>query len=228
MQGAFAGMLTSALPSAYNGVIIREVDCAMVIAALVFSMSLDNVVIGMAYGLKRIRITLLQNLIIAVITSLGTLISMLIGKTIAQLLPLEAMNYIGPGILILLGLYFGVLSVVQKHVPPDDQNVSAKNIDTMTQYAEKSDRDQSGSIDSREAALVALGLTLNNIGAGIAASIMSLSIVLTVVSTFAMSVVFLQIGLYLGNGIFSRMLGKYAPMISASIIIALGIYEMLA
>jgi len=50
---------------------------ALFISALTFSLSsnLDNMVIGIAYGINKVRIGIISNLIIAFITSTGTFLS---------------------------------------------------------------------------------------------------------------------------------------------------------
>lgn len=46
----------------------------LILSALLFSLSsnLDNLVIGIAYGIKKIRIDTTANLIVALVTSTGT------------------------------------------------------------------------------------------------------------------------------------------------------------
>ena len=46
--------------------------CLISSILLAFSASLDSLIIGIAYGIKKIRITLSINIIIALIVTLGT------------------------------------------------------------------------------------------------------------------------------------------------------------
>ena len=73
---------------------------------------------------------------------------------------------------------------------------------------------------------VGFGLAFNNIGTGIAASAAGVKILQAAVCTFLFSILFLILGVYLGDRIFGRVLGKYAPLISGILLIALGIIEL--
>ena len=55
----------------------------LIILSLALSSNLDNIGVGLAYGTRKVRLPFLSNLIVAVITSCGTLITMLLGKDMA-------------------------------------------------------------------------------------------------------------------------------------------------
>lgn len=197
------------------------------LSALLFSLSsnLDNIVIGIAYGVKKIKIGKTANFIIAIITSIGTFLSMSVGKYISTFLPNYIANLLGAVVIILLGLYFIIQSVVKLAKNTKAKELSLKDISDMVEYAEKSDLDKSGDINIKEALLVAFGLTFNNLGTGVAASITGVNIALTVASTFLISIFTIIIGQALGNHVLGKLLGKYAPLISGILLIALGIIE---
>ena len=199
------------------------------LSAAIFSMSsnLDNFVIGIAFGIKKIKIGFLPNLLIALITVTGTVASMYVGKIAASFLPRALTDLLGASIIILLGLYFVLQSFSnllnrKKRI----RSVALKDADSMIDYAQDSDKDVSGSIDIRESAAVGFGLAFNNIGTGIAASAAGVKILQAAVCTFLFSILFLILGVYLGDRIFGRVLGKYAPLISGILLIALGIIEL--
>ncbi|NRV14874.1 putative Mn2+ efflux pump MntP [Clostridium beijerinckii] len=85
----------------------------LILSALLFSLSsnLDNLVIGIAYGIKKIRIGTAANLIVALVTSTGTFLSMLLGIYVSKFLPSFLSNSLGAGIIIILGLYFVIQSI---------------------------------------------------------------------------------------------------------------------
>ena len=72
---------------------------------------------------------------------------------------------------------------------------------------------------------LALSLSINNLALGIGASISGISIILTTILTFVFSVITMIIGLKLGSRYLSKIFGEYSPLISAVIIIAMGIFE---
>ena len=198
------------------------------LSAIIFSMSsnLDNIVIGIAYGIKKIKIGLFANLLISCITVTGTVLSMCAGKLITECLPNTITNLLGSGIIILLGVYFVLQSLAnllnrKKRI----RSVALKDADSMIDYAQNSDKDVSGTIDPKESIAVGFGLTFNNVGTGIAASAAGVGILATVICTFLFSVIFLFLGIYLGDKIFGKILGKYAPLISGILLIILGVLE---
>lgn len=197
------------------------------LSALLFSLSsnLDNVVVGTAYGLKKIKIGIIANLIIALITSTGTFLSMSIGVYISRFLPHYIANGFGAGAIIILGGYFVIQSIIKLINSKSSKELALKDITDMIEYAEKSDLDNSGDINIKEAVLVAFALTFNNLGTGIAASITGVSIEFTVIFTFIFSILTIMIGEIIGNNVLGNFLGRYAPLISGILLMILGIIE---
>lgn len=200
---------------------------ALILSALLFSLSsnLDNIVVGIAYGIKKIRIGTIVNIIIAVITSSGTFLSMSVGAYIAKFLSRSIANDLGAIVIATLGIYFLSLSIIKLLNNTKSKELALKNVNDMMEYAEKSDLDKSGDISIKEGIFVAFGLTFNNLGTGIAASITGISIQYTVVFTFILSAISIILGEALGNHILGKVLGKYAPLFSGILLIILGIIE---
>lgn len=202
---------------------------AVFLSALLYSLSssLDNLVIGIAYGVKKIKIGITPNLIIATVTSIGTLISMSVGKFISGFLPTSLTNMLGAVIIMLLGLYFLIQSIL-KLIPKSYSNsLALKNVDEIMDYAEKSDSDNSGTLNIKEAFVVSLGLMLNNLGTGLAASITGVNVSITVICTFILSIALLMLGKSIGHNVLGSICGKYAPLISGVLLIILGIFELI-
>ena len=112
------------------------------LSAVIFSMSsnLDNFVIGIAFGIKKIKIGFLPNLLIALITVAGTVASMYAGKIAASFLPRGLTDLLGASIIILLGLYFVLQSFSnllnrKKRI----RSIALKDADSMIDYAQDSD-----------------------------------------------------------------------------------------
>ena len=200
-----------------------------ILSALSFSLSsnLDNVVVGIAYGIKKVKIGIIANLIIALVTSLGTLLSMLAGVYISKFLPHSVANKLGAVVIIILGVYFIIQSIIKLVNNTKSKELALKNITDMIEYAEKSDLDSSGDINIKEALIVALGLTFNNLGTGVAASITGVNIQLTVISTFILSFCTIIFGRAVGNHVLGEIFGKYAPLLSGLLLILLGFIEFI-
>ncbi|WP_143317871.1 manganese efflux pump [Clostridium sp. HBUAS56017] len=202
---------------------------ALLLSALLFSLSsnLDNVVVGIAYGIKKIRIPIIANLVIAFITSTGTFLSMYLGLYISKFLPNYISNILGAGAIIMLGGYFTIQSIIKLIYARNSKDLALKDITDMIEYAEKSDLDKSGDISIKEAIFVAFSLTFNNLGTGVAASITGVSIQFTVIATFIISILTIVFGQTIGNHVLGNLLGKYAPLISGILLITLGIIEFI-
>lgn len=200
----------------------------MILSVLLFSISscLDNVLVGTAYGIKKIKIGIIANLIIAVVTTTGTLLSMSFGLYISKLLPHFVSNILGSGIIIILGMYFVIQSLIKLFIQSKSRVLALKDLSDMFDYAEKSDKDKSGDINMKEALLVSFGLTFNNIGAGLAASITGVNIYFTVIATFIISILSIIVGEAIGSHLLGKFLGRYAPLIAGMLLIILGIIEM--
>jgi putative sporulation protein YtaF len=202
---------------------------ALILTALLFSLSsnLDNVVVGIAYGIKKIKIGIIANLIIAVVTSTGTFLAMSFGAYITKFLPNSVANDLGALAITILGVYFVTQSIIKLNRTTSSKELALKDINDMIEYAEKSDLDSSGDINMKEAIIVAFGLTFNNLGTGVVASITGVSIFFTVIATFILSILTIIFGEAVGNNVLGKFFGKYAPLISGILLIILGIIEFL-
>ena len=78
------------------------------LSALLFAVSanIDCLAIGLSYGIQSVKIDARSNLIIAVISTAGTLLSMLLGEPLAALCSADTANRIGAVLLILIGCGF--------------------------------------------------------------------------------------------------------------------------
>lgn len=200
----------------------------LLLSALLFSISsnLDNVVVGIAYGIKKIKIGIIANLIIAVVTSTGTFLSMSLGLYIAKFMPQSVSNVLGAGIIVILGIYFVTQSLIKLFRHANSEKLALKDLTAMLEHAENSDVDKSGHIDKKEAFILALGLTFNNLGTGVAASITGVNIFFTVITTFIISILTIILGASIGKNVLGRFFGKYAPLIAGVLLIILGFIEM--
>jgi putative sporulation protein YtaF len=202
-----------------------------IFSTLLFSLAanIDNFTVGIAYGVKKIRIGISSNILIAVISGIGTFISMSIGYLISRFISSNISNVLGSFILIGIGLWFIKDFFSKKTISQTNSLNSDSELGKYTEILDnpsKADKDHSGSIEIKESITLALALTINNFGLGIGASITGLNIILTTTFTFIFSILTIILGCYLGNSYFSKLFGKYAALFSGIIIVILGIYEI--
>jgi len=190
------------------------------ILLLAVSSNLDNLILGITYGIKKIHISMASNLIIALITFGGTWLSMLFGEKLAVYVPLAVSNTIGAGVVIIIGIY-NLVKYLQ----------GAKGGQTKGQWPmkkpERYDKNSNNQIEYQEAAALGAALSINNIALGIAASISGVNAMPTAVAAFCCSIIFICMGNMLGSGLLSKTVGRFAEPIGALGIIALGICELL-
>ena len=188
-----------------------------ILSSLLFAISAntDNFVVGLSYGIKKIRIARVSNLIIALISLVGTILSMSLSKVILNYIPEFLASLIGSSILILLG----VLTIAKPLLKRDS--------DSILDNPEKADKDKSLNIDAKESIALGLALTINNVGLGIGASFAGLNITITALFTFVLSLLAIVVGFSLGSYYLSELFGKRATIISGLLIIALGLFEIL-
>ncbi|MPQ44104.1 sporulation membrane protein YtaF [Clostridium tarantellae] len=187
-----------------------------IISILLFAIAsnLDNFAVAVSYGMKKIKIEIVSNLIISFISALGTFLSMYLGMIILKFINNKITNILGATILILIGIYF-IADYFYK-----------RDKETLVKYPEKADKDNSKVIDTKEAILLGIGLNINNLGTGIGACITGLNIYLTTFIVFISSFVFIVLGYILGNKLLSNLFGKISTLISGILIIILGLYEL--
>jgi len=93
----------------------------------------------------------------------------------------------------------------------------------MLSHPEAADTDHSGSIELKESIALALALTLNNLGVGIAAGVAGLNIWVTTIFTFLFTFFSMKLGSAFGQSYLAVWLGKYASLISGCVIFLIGL-----
>ncbi|MCI9143145.1 MAG: hypothetical protein HFH87_11080 [Lachnospiraceae bacterium] len=202
----------------------------MYTASLLFgiSASLDALLVGISYGIRGIRIRFWQNMLISVITLLGTCLSVGLGHRLAAFLPRTVGNCAGSLILILLGLYY-----IIKWMLPSLKERSQKPPELQMQTTPSANSNPSGNhaapftpgLKLPEVFALSLTLSLNNLSAGLSASLAGLALFPTAVATFICSVLFLYSGNGLGGNPVLRLAGRTADPLSGILLIGLGLIQ---
>lgn len=175
-----------------------------IISSFIFALSvnIDSFILGMSYGIRKVHITFLQNLLISLISFAGTFLSLSLGSRILTLLPASLAGYIGSGILLLLGIFYIVKPLLR---PSAD--LHAESLRMTLPY--------------REIFLIGTALSLNNIGIGIGASMSGILLLPTVIITFLISVLLLPAGNHLGSTSLLRLSSRYADLLSGLMLLLL-------
>lgn len=195
----------------------------MHIASLLFgiSASLDSLLVGISFGLRQIRILLWQNLAISLVTLLGTCLSVGLGHRLAALLPGNLSVYAGSLVLILLGLYY-----ISKWAMTLFRGQRAAKAPVRTTKYREQDSEPVPCLSLSEVLTLSLTLSLNNLSAGLSASLAGLALVPTAIATFVCSVLFLSCGNRLGSHPALGLIGRAADPLSGALLIGLGMIQL--
>ncbi|MCI8701985.1 MAG: sporulation membrane protein YtaF [Turicibacter sp.] len=196
------------------------------LAILLFSASVtcDNLIIGLSYGARKIKICFLSNLIVGLISCLGTLGGMYIGNLFDGFCVGSIAQYIGSALLFLFGIYMFYQSFRKHLKTKNDREI----LDDAANVAEQFDMDHSKSIDLREACMLGFFLCINNFGLGIGAALTGLNIYLTSITCLILSIFFIELGCRLTYNLLSQNTVKYAEYVASIMIILLALYQLIS
>lgn len=181
---------------------------AILIAAV---SNLDNLGVAVAIGIRGTRISAIPNLIIAAATMAGTAAAMSSGSALSKLVPSSTAASLGSVIIIAVGA-----GTILASLGP----VRAPERLPMLGHAP---RLRSRGISHREALLLGVALSLNNIASGIGAGVAGIPTLATTLLAGAFSL--LCVG---GGSLAGRVLGRplperRAPLVSGLALLAVGI-----
>ena len=175
------------------------------------SANIDNIPIGISYGIKKIHVTFLQNIFISIFTAIATFTSMQIGKNVLNFFDIKLANLVGSILLIILGtiplakLFFKR----KKRSYEDNAFYSSKAL-----------------ISIKEIIFIIITLSINNIATGIAASITGINALYTAICTLIFGSIFLYVGNHLGKKINNKLVQAYSEIFSSLLLILLGLIEV--
>ena len=194
------------------------------------STNVDNLGVGVAYGVKRIRIGMMSNLLVAFFNAMGTLLSMTAGETISKLLPATISGYIGNSIIILVGIWglintFGFWgSDIEK--TPTGEPREIIQLEYIAQHPESLDPNRSGHVKMRECLPLAFALSISNLATGVGAGLAGYNVGFLVLIMFIFSMLGISVGYFIGRKCSLALPGRWPGILSGVLLIALGVYEM--
>lgn len=222
---------------------------------LAFAVSVDGFGVGIAYGLRKIRIPLLSVLIIAGCSGLVIGLSMRAGEWISAMLPPAVAQLIGAVVLIGIGgwalFQYGRNRAGRSAVQPDpagDDRLPASPVRQRQRTAatvlvlelkrlglviqilrtpQAADVDRSGVISASEAVLLGCALSLDAFGAGLGAAMIGLPALLTAIVAAVSSAVFLLGGMHVGFRFAGWRGIQTLSLLPGIVLMAMGIMKLL-
>jgi putative sporulation protein YtaF len=202
--------------------------------------NLDNLSIGLSYGMRKIRIPIIAIIIISLLSGLFTLISCLAGHLLSDVIPNYFSNIIGGGIIIFVGVWIITASflknkrkikediknrqeAISSEKPP---NTEVDGLIEIIQDPDKADRDGSGDISIKESILLGIALAINCLATGFGAGMTGVNVYAISAATALFSLITILLGLKIGIWCQKYLSGKKADIISGILLIIIGLYEI--
>lgn len=197
----------------------------LAIIAIGLASNLDNAGVGIAYGVRKIRIPWYSNLAIAIISFLATLISGLFGNLISTWISPWIGQLIGTIVIIGVGVWVLLQPYVEKRPIPKETSPTS-SFTRLLQNPEEADIDSSKSISLAESILLGIALAMNALAGGFNAGITQLNIWYTSLSVGIFSFILLALCAGFGEKFAAEKLGNRATVISGLLLIFIGFRQM--
>ncbi|WP_166242258.1 sporulation membrane protein YtaF [Paenibacillus turpanensis] len=203
---------------------------------LSLAVSLDGFGVGMAYGLRKIRVPLPSILIIALCSGVTLWLSMYLGSFLFHFVPEAWAQSIGAWILIAVGSWAVYQVITQSYetedpVPaPQDTHASVKSDLSVMQILKTpltADKDRSGTISAGEAILLGFALSLDSLGAGIGAALLGLPMLATSLAIIVTSAAALTAGLRTGFSLGRKAWARRLSLVPGGLLIVMGILKLM-
>lgn len=186
--------------------------------------NLDNLAVGVAYGIRRISVPTLPNLTIAAIAFAFSAISAVAGAELGHYLPPRLADVLGALIIIGIGVWMlplrGRAPVAAP--PPASRRPSVM---TILREPELADRDHSHEISLSESLLLGVALSINCLTNGVPAGLWKLNAWHVATCNAVMSFATLWFGVQFGKRYGAHWLGRKADAISGGLLILLGLHQ---
>ncbi|MNO59074.1 manganese efflux pump MntP [compost metagenome] len=196
---------------------------AVIVIAL--ASNLDNAGVGIAYGVRKIRIPWYSNLTIAIISFLATLLSGLFGNLLALWVHPWVGQLIGTIVIVSVGVWVLLQPFVEKKPVPADND--SNPVTRLLRNPEEADKDSSKSISLGESILLGIALAMNALAGGFNAGITHLNVWGTSLSVGIFSYLLLAVCAGFGEKYAAEKLGNRATIVSGLLLILIGIHQML-
>lgn len=177
----------------------------MMVLALTFSSSIDNLGVGISYGIRNIRISHFSNLIISVICFLFSWAGIYFGLWLSKILPGIMPVVIGSFLLVVIGIRIVLLAIPRKAVAEGvEGEVASTEINGLTKNI-----GESGGIGFVESIFLGVGLSANALTNGLGAGLFGLNPIAICIAAAIGSFITVWGGVALGRKIAHVRIGKF-------------------
>lgn len=175
--------------------------------------NLDNLAAGFAFGMRGARIALGPNAVIAGVTMAGTAAAMSSGRAISRLLPPPVASVVGSSIIVTIGVA-SVVASVRGLREPGGAPIPKRQL--------RRGHRASGTVSWREALLLGVALSLNNVASGVGAGIAGISPLATTLLAGAFSLICVGGGSQAGSSLARLLTARAAGFAAGVVLLAVG------
>ncbi|MEA4925718.1 MAG: sporulation membrane protein YtaF [Syntrophomonadaceae bacterium] len=207
-------------------------------ASMLFALAVssDGFVVGMAYGIRKIRMPIQSLLIICLASASAVTVAMLCGKGLSFLLSPSVAPRLGAFTIVAIGGFFILQSFRQKlgEIEADGEepilSFNVKPLGIIIQILKEpstADFDRSGEIGLKEAFFLGLALAMDAFGAGIGIAMAGYNILFTALGVGMLKFILVSGGLILGKRVENEHWQYLSSVLTGLILIALGLSEII-
>lgn len=192
--------------------------------------NLDNMAIGLAYGVRKINVPFKSNFSIALFSGIATFMSSMLGSLLTNYIPVQLGNIIGGSIVCIIGLYTIASYFYNKRKNGEVHESCTQYIDSLKAVINDpsiADRDFSGDISLKESISLGIALAVNCLGTGFGAGLAGINIYILSGSIIVFSLATISLGVIIGKHFAARFSADKATVVSGILLIAVGIYQIL-
>jgi putative Mn2+ efflux pump MntP len=214
----------------------------LILVVFAIAANLDNLGVGIAYGLRRERISSRSNLVIAIMSIGLTFIAMKFGQWIQPILSVKVANDLGASVIIVVGIWVffevaiqRIWSILWRHLwryvlrkirvkRQIDRPKTKPNLNALMRFLNK--KNPNG-ISVFETLILGVSLSLNAMAGGFGASLAGHNAIATSIAVGMFSYVMIAVGQSLADNYASKWLGSFSQRLAGFLLMAIGIYELL-
>ncbi|WP_342503978.1 sporulation membrane protein YtaF [Lysinibacillus sp. FSL L8-0126] len=197
----------------------------LIILTFTLSSSIDNLGVGLSYGIRKIHVSFGKNLLIAIICFVMSMGGITFGVWLSTILPGMLPVIFGALLLFIIGIRIILLAKPRKN-EPSKEALQPKNGQSIFKNPEEADFNKSDEIGWGESILLGIALSANALTNGVGAGLLGLSPVVISLTAAIGSFITVWAGVKLGSKVAdvqvsSFTIGQFGTVISGLLMLLL-------
>jgi putative sporulation protein YtaF len=199
------------------------------ISLIAFVNNIDVIVVIIAYSIRGIKISTAKNIWICIITFFFSSLSAFLGSIITSFMSKGLSSILSMILLTTIGLWIIFEPYLKKknELKIETDNSKQDSIYNILKNPENADSDNSNDIDFKEATLLGIALSIDNVGGGISAGMIGLNPFFVGIFSAIISFSALWVGNYITNFLIKRNVGNKATLVAGIVLILLGVKQII-